>query len=376
MPQSYRLVRRDARADRTVVRLRNGATFGGDEVAICAGPCGVESAEQLEAAASAVAAAGANVLRGGAFKPRSSPYSFQGLGEEALKLLRDAGDRHGLSVVTEVLDPRDVELVMRYADMLQIGARNMQNFPLLREVGAARMPVLLKRGLSATVQEWLLAAEYILLGGNENVVLCERGVRSFDVATRNVLDISVVPLLEEMTHLPVIVDPSHAVGIARLVPSIAVASLAAGAHGLLIEVHPDPANALSDGAQSLNCAQFERLMQRLAAIAEIVGRRLPKRYRSGEHRQRIESRLGGAVEQERRQAGVTRVHGADIGAERFAIGLERRFPGTIVANRAVMFLTDDPSADSLAAEPRHGDAGDRFERKIRHVKVPVCGPVA
>ncbi|HEX3672305.1 MAG TPA: 3-deoxy-7-phosphoheptulonate synthase [Candidatus Cybelea sp.] len=279
VPQSYRLVRRDARADRTVVRLRNGATFGGDEVAICAGPCGVESAEQLEAAASAVAASGANVLRGGAFKPRSSPYSFQGLGEEALKLLRDAGDRHGLAVVTEVLDPRDVELVMRYADMLQIGARNMQNFPLLREVGATRTPVLLKRGLSATVQEWLLAAEYILLGGNENVVLCERGVRSFDVATRNVLDISVVPLLEEMTHLPVIVDPSHAVGIARLVPSIAVASLAAGAHGLLIEVHPDPANALSDGAQSLNCAQFERLMQRLAAIAEIVGRRLPKRYR-------------------------------------------------------------------------------------------------
>ena len=279
MPQSYRLVRRDARPERTIVRLRGGATFGGDEVAICAGPCGVESAEQLEAAASAVAAAGANVLRGGAFKPRSSPYSFQGLGEEALKLLRDAGDRHGLGVVTEVLDPREVELVMRYADMLQIGARNMQNFPLLREVGAARMPVLLKRGLSATVQEWLLAAEYILLGGNENVVLCERGVRSFDVATRNVLDISVVPLLDEMTHLPVIVDPSHAVGIARLVPSIAVASLAAGAHGLLIEVHPDPANALSDGAQSLNCAQFERLMHQLAAVAEIAGRRLPKRYR-------------------------------------------------------------------------------------------------
>ncbi len=279
VPQSYRLVRRDARAERTVVRLRNGATFGGDEVAICAGPCGVESAEQLEAAARAVAAAGANVLRGGAFKPRTSPYSFQGLGEEALKLLRDAGDRYGLGVVTEVLDPRDVEMVMGYADMLQIGARNMQNFPLLREVGAARTPVLLKRGLSATVQEWLLAAEYILLGGNDGVVLCERGVRSFDVATRNVLDISVVPLLEEMTHLPVVVDPSHAVGIARLVPSIAVASIAAGAHGLLIEVHPDPANALSDGAQSLNCAEFEQLMHRLGPVAEIAGRRLPKRYR-------------------------------------------------------------------------------------------------
>jgi 3-deoxy-7-phosphoheptulonate synthase len=218
-------------------------------------------------------------LRGGAYKPRTSPYSFQGLGEKALQMLRDAGDRHGLAVVTEVMDPRDVEKVARYADMLQIGARNMQNFPLLREVGAMRMPVLLKRGLSATVQEWLLAAEYVLLGGNESVVLCERGVRSFDVATRNLLDISVVPLLEEMTHLPVIVDPSHAMGIARLVPPIAIASLAAGAHGLLIEVHPDPANALSDGAQSLDCAQFAELMRRLAPVAEIAGRRLPRRYR-------------------------------------------------------------------------------------------------
>jgi 3-deoxy-7-phosphoheptulonate synthase len=279
VPQSYRLVRRDAREERTVVRLRTGATFGGDEVAICAGPCGVESREQLEAAARAVAAAGANVLRGGAYKPRTSPYSFQGLGEDALKLLRDAGDRHGLGVVTEVMDPRDVAKVARYADMLQIGTRNMQNFPLLREVGAVRMPVLLKRGLSATVQEWLLAAEYILLGGNENVVLCERGVRSFDVATRNLLDISVVPLLEEMTHLPVIVDPSHAMGIARLVPPIAVACVAAGAHGLLIEVHHDPANALSDGAQSLNCEQFAQLMRRLGPVAEIAGRRLPRRYR-------------------------------------------------------------------------------------------------
>ena len=257
------------------MRLRGGATFGGDEVAICAGPCGVESSEQLEAAARGVAHAGANVLRGGAYKPRTSPYSFQGLGEEGLRMLRSAGDRYGLDVVTEVLDPRDVERVTQYADMLQIGARNMQNFALLREVGAAKLPVLLKRGLSATVQEWLLAAEYVVLGGNENVVLCERGVRSFDVATRNLLDIAVVPLLEEMTHLPVIVDPSHAVGIARLVPPIAVASVAAGAHGLLIEVHPDPARALSDGAQSLDCAAFERLMERLAPIAEFAGRRLP-----------------------------------------------------------------------------------------------------
>jgi 3-deoxy-7-phosphoheptulonate synthase len=282
VPQSYRLVRRDARAERTVVRLRGGATFGGDEVAICAGPCGVESREQLESAARGVAHSGANVLRGGAYKPRTSPYSFQGLGEEALKLLRDAGDRYGLGVVTEVLDPRDVERVARYADMLQIGARNMQNFPLLREVGQTRMPVLLKRGLSATVQEWLLAAEYVLLGGNESVVLCERGVRSFDVATRNLLDISVVPLLEELTHLPVIVDPSHAMGIARLVPPIAIASLAAGAHGLLIEVHPDPPNALSDGAQSLDCDQFDSLMRRLAPVAEFAGRTLPRRIQSSD----------------------------------------------------------------------------------------------
>ncbi|HEX3370707.1 MAG TPA: 3-deoxy-7-phosphoheptulonate synthase [Candidatus Cybelea sp.] len=277
VPQSYRLVRRDARAQRTIVRLRSGATFGGEEITICAGPCGVESEEQLEQAARAVAAAGANVLRGGAYKPRTSPYSFQGLGEKGLKMLREAGDRHGLGVVTEVLDPRDVEKVANYADMLQIGTRNMQNFPLLREVGATRKPVLLKRGLSATVQEWLLAAEYVMLGGNENVVLCERGVRSFDAATRNLLDISVVPLLEEMTHLPVIVDPSHAVGIARLVPPIAIASIAAGAHGLLIEVHPDPPNALSDGAQSLDCEQFDQLMRKLERIAEFAGRRLPAR---------------------------------------------------------------------------------------------------
>ncbi|MBV9233610.1 MAG: 3-deoxy-7-phosphoheptulonate synthase [Candidatus Eremiobacteraeota bacterium] len=281
VPQSYRLVRRDARPDGTIVRLRSGASFGGPELAICAGPCGVESREQLRRTAQAVARSGANVLRGGAYKPRTSPYSFQGLGEEALKFLREAADEAELGVVTEVLDPRDVEKVAGYADMLQIGTRNMQNFPLLREVGNSRMPVLLKRGLSATVQEWLLAAEYVLLGGNENVVLCERGVRSFDVATRNLLDIAVVPLLEELTHLPVIVDPSHAMGIARLVPAVAIASVAAGAHGLLIEVHPDPPNALSDGAQSLDCEQFERLMRRLATVADFVGRRLPRAASDG-----------------------------------------------------------------------------------------------
>jgi 3-deoxy-7-phosphoheptulonate synthase len=297
VPQSYRLVRRDARAERTVVRLPNGATFGGDEIALCAGPCGVESADQLERTARAVAASGANVLRGGAYKPRTSPYSFQGLGEEALKLLRDCADRYSLAVVTEVIDPRAVERVAAYADMLQIGARNMQNFALLREVGAAPKPVLLKRGLSANVQEWLLAAEYVLLAGNEDVVLCERGVRSFDATTRNILDIGVVPLLEELTHLPVIVDPSHAIGIARLVPALAVASVAAGAHGLLVEVHPEPSRALSDGAQSLDFEQFDALVRRLGPVAALSGRRLPARLKVSE---REETGFGGAVQQQRR----------------------------------------------------------------------------
>jgi 3-deoxy-7-phosphoheptulonate synthase len=277
---SYRLVHRDARTERTIVRLRSGATFGGDELAVCAGPCSVESAEQLDRAARAVAEAGANVLRGGAYKPRTSPYSFRGLGEEALKLLRDCADRHGLGVVTEVLDPRDVELVSRYADMLQIGTRNMHNFALLHEVGRTTMPVLLKRGFAATVQEWLLAAEHIAAEGNEAVVLCERGVRSFDNATRNMLDLAVVPLLRELTHLPVIVDPSHATGDARLVTPMALAAVAAGAHGLLIEVHPHPERALSDGMQSLTCAQFTHLMRRLGPFAQCAGRQLPHRVRT------------------------------------------------------------------------------------------------
>jgi 3-deoxy-7-phosphoheptulonate synthase len=280
VPHSYRLVRRDARPERTIVRLKSGASFGGAELAICAGPCSVESAQQVERTARAVAEAGANVLRGGAYKPRTSPYSFQGLGKDALKILREAADRFGLGVVTEVLDPRDVEHVAHYADMLQIGTRNMQNFALLREAGMSRVPVLLKRGFSATVQEWLLAAEYVMLGGNQNVVLCERGIRSFDAATRNLLDLAVVPLLEDLTHLPVIIDPSHATGIARLVPPMALAGVAAGADGLLIEVHPDPANALCDGMQSLELDQFARLMERLDAIAQLGGRRLPRRATS------------------------------------------------------------------------------------------------
>jgi 3-deoxy-7-phosphoheptulonate synthase len=310
VPQSYRLVRRDARGERTIVRLRNGATFGGDEIAICAGPCGVESREQLETAAAAVAAAGANVLRGGAYKPRTSPYSFQGLGEEGLKMLRDSGDRHGLGVVTEVLDPRDVERVARYADMLQIGARNMQNFPLLREVGTLRMPVLLKRGLSATVQEWLLAAEYVMLGGNENVVLCERGVRSFDPATRNLLDIAVVPLLEEMTHLPVIVDPGRQHRRRRARPP-----------------HRSPSRS---GQRTLRRRSIAGL-RAVRATHEALGRRCrvcrpPAPAARKTHRWRRQrsafSRRRRAIEQKRRKAGVAFVHRADVGAHRVAVGFE------------------------------------------------------
>ena len=275
LPNTYKLVRRDARASRTIVQLPNGASFGGEVLAICAGPCSVESREQIEATAQAVAASGANVLRGGAYKPRTSPYAFQGLGAEGLKLLRDAADRFGMSVVTEVLDPRDVALVAQHADMLQIGTRNMQNFTLLREVGDARKPVLLKRGLSATIEEWLLAAEYLLVAGNAEVVLCERGVRSFDSATRNLLDLAAVPLVHSLSHLPVIVDPSHGTGLAKLVAPMAAAGLAAGADGLLVEVHPDPPAAASDGPQSLTFEQFEALMGRLHAVAAAAGRQLP-----------------------------------------------------------------------------------------------------
>ena len=273
--RELKLARREARLERTVVRLTGGASFGGDTLAICAGPCSVESAEQIETTAASVARAGANVLRGGAFKPRTSPYAFQGLGRQGLELLRAAGDRAGLAVVTEVLDPRDVATVARYADMLQIGARNMQNFALLREAGESGKPILLKRGISATIEEWLMAAEYMLVAGNPNIVLCERGIRSFDPATRNLLDLSVVGLLAEMTHLPVIVDPSHGTGIARLVEPMSLAAVAAGADGLMVEVHPNPASAASDGAQSLDPGEFAALMNRLGAVASAVGRRLP-----------------------------------------------------------------------------------------------------
>lgn len=275
LPHAYKLARRDARPARTVVRLANGASFGGDVLAICAGPCSVESREQIEATAKAVAARGANVLRGGAFKPRTSPYAFQGLGADALKMLREAADRYAMAVVTEVLDPREVELIAEQADLVQIGARNMQNFSLLREVGQCGKPVLLKRGLSATIEEWLMAAEYLLVAGNSEVVLCERGVRSFDSATRNLLDIAAVPLLHSLTHLPAIIDPSHGTGVAKLVAPMALAGIAAGADGLLVEVHPDPPAAASDGPQSLTFGEFDCLMEQVDIVARAIGRRIP-----------------------------------------------------------------------------------------------------
>ncbi len=271
--QPYKLAAKEFRPERTQVRVGN-AVFGGDEVPVIAGPCAVESPEQILETARAVKAAGATVLRGGAFKPRTSPYSFQGLAEEGLKLLKEAGRATGLPVVTEVMNPRDIELVHEYADMFQIGARNMQNFSLLKEVGRARKPVLLKRGLSATVQEWLMAAEYILSAGNSQVVLCERGIRTFETETRNTLDLSAVAAVREHSHLPVIVDPSHGTGKWKYVLPMARAAVAAGADGLIVEVHPRPEQALSDGPQSLTPENFARMMEEVRAVATAVGRRV------------------------------------------------------------------------------------------------------
>ncbi len=274
--KSFKLVSREAKAERSIVRVKAGVSFGGTTLAVCAGPCSVESREQLEVTAEAVSRAGANILRGGAFKPRTSPYAFQGLGEDGLKFLRDAADRYGLAVVTEVLDVRDVELVSRYTDILQVGARNMQNFTLLREVGGARVPVLLKRGIAATIDEWLMAAEYVYVAGNHDIVLCERGIRSYDQQTRNLLDLSAVPVVQGLTHLPIIVDPSHGTGVRALVAPMSLAAVAGGADGLIIEVHPNPAAAFSDGPQSLTLPMFAELMARIEPVAKAVGRALPE----------------------------------------------------------------------------------------------------
>jgi 3-deoxy-7-phosphoheptulonate synthase len=250
----------------------NGIDIGGREVIIIAGPCAVESMEQLVETAVSVGTNNAKILRGGAFKPRSSPYSFQGLGEEGLRMLREISIKTGLPVVTEVMDTRQVEMVCRYADMLQVGSRNMQNYPLLKEVGLTRKPVLLKRGMMATIEEFLLAAEYILSQGNDQVVLCERGIRTFETSTRNTLDLSAVPMLKHLSHLPVIVDPSHGTGLRWMVPAMAKAAVAAGADGLIMEVHFKPEEALCDGHQSLSLPEFSQLMTDLKKVAEAVGR--------------------------------------------------------------------------------------------------------
>ena len=268
----YKLVSREFRREDSVITLGEGVTIGGRQVPVMAGPCAVESQRQLLDIAKAVKAAGARLLRGGAFKPRTSPYAFQGLGEEGLHYLAEAKKITGLPVITEIVDPRDIELVAQYADVLQIGARNMQNFRLLTEVGKYQKPVLLKRGLSATIKEFLLSAEYIMAGGNHRVILCERGIRTFETQTRNTLDLAAVPLIQSLSHLPVVVDPSHATGRWDLVAPMALAAVAAGADGLLIEVHDNPEEALSDGEESLKPAKFAALMTEMRKVAQAVGR--------------------------------------------------------------------------------------------------------
>ena len=269
--EPYKLASRTFRPENTVITIGD-LRIGGDEVIVMAGPCSAETEEQVEATAAAVKRAGAKVLRGGAFKPRSSPYSFQGLGEDGLRMLRGAADRHNLKLVSEVMDLSQIPLVEKYAHILQVGARNMQNFTLLRELGRTRTPVMLKRGISATIEEWLLSAEYILAGGNMNVMLCERGIRTFESYTRNTLDISAIPVIHKLTHLPIIADPSHGSGRRDMVAPMARAAVAAGADGLIIEVHCDPDHALSDGAQSMYPNQFDRLMAELRIIAPAIGR--------------------------------------------------------------------------------------------------------
>jgi 3-deoxy-7-phosphoheptulonate synthase len=270
----YKLVSREFKKENSVVDLGHGVSIGGDRVVIMAGPCSIDTKERLLQTAEAVKEAGARVVRGGAFKPRTSPYAFQGHGEKALRFLAEARKLTGLPVVTEVMNLNDVKLVEEYADLIQIGARNIQNFDLLKAVGKARKPILLKRGMSTTIQEWLLSAEYVMSNGNYNVILCERGIRTFETSTRFTLDLNAVPVLRHLTHLPVIVDPSHGVGVREYIPALAKASIAVGADGLLLEVHPKPEEALSDGPQSLLPEQFARLMGELRAVALAVGRTL------------------------------------------------------------------------------------------------------
>jgi 3-deoxy-7-phosphoheptulonate synthase len=269
----YKLASRHFRPNGTVVSVGD-VDIGGERVIVMAGPCSVENRDQIDAAAERIAKAGARIIRGGAFKPRTSPYSFQGLGESGLKLIREAADRNKLKVVSEVMDPTQIPLLREYADILQVGARNMQNYNLLRELGGVRKPVLLKRGIAATIEELLLSAEYIMASGNYDVILCERGIRTFESYTRNTLDISAIPVVKKLSHLPMLADPSHGTGRRDKVIPMARAAIAAGADGLLVEVHPDPDSALSDGAQSLRPEQFDELMPQLKLIAAAVGRSL------------------------------------------------------------------------------------------------------
>ncbi|MTV47497.1 3-deoxy-7-phosphoheptulonate synthase [Heliobacillus mobilis] len=269
----YKLVSREAKREDTVITVKDVA-IGGESVTLIAGPCAVESIDQMMLAAEKVRLAGAKILRGGTYKPRTSPYAFQGLEEEGLKILNTAGRFAGLPTVTEVIDLPSLEIASRYVDILQIGARNMQNFRLLQAVGQTRLPVILKRGLSATIEEWLMAAEYIMAQGNSQIILCERGIRTFETATRNTLDLSAVPLVKELSHLPILVDPSHSTGASRLVASMSRAAVAAGADGLLVEVHPEPCKALCDGPQSLEPEDFTRMVESLRPIAAAVGREI------------------------------------------------------------------------------------------------------
>ncbi len=270
----YKLASREFRPESSEFEMANGVKIGGKKIVVMAGPCSVENFDMLDQTARAVKAAGASFLRGGAFKPRTSPYDFQGLGEEGLKFLREAADKHGLLVVTEVMDTRNVELVARYADMLQIGARNMQNFDLLKECGASKKPVLLKRGLSATIKELLLCAEYLLSKGNFKVILGERGIRTFETATRNTLDINAVPVIKRESHLPVLVDPAHGTGVRQYIMPIARAGIAAGCDAIMVEVHPCPEDAWSDGQQSYRFEEFKTFMEDIRPVAQAVGREI------------------------------------------------------------------------------------------------------
>ena len=271
--EKYKLVSRNFHPEDTVVDV-DGVKIGGKDIVVMAGPCSVESEKQLDTAAEAVAKAGAKFLRGGAFKPRTSPYDFQGLAEDGLKMMRKSADKFGLKVVTEIVDKDDIDLIGAYADLFQVGARNMQNFQMLKALGKQQKPVLLKRGLSATISEWLNAAEYIVSGGNSNVILCERGIRPYEPFTRNTLDLSAVAAVKELSHLPIIVDPSHGTGRWQMVAPMSRAAIAAGCDGLIIEVHPHPESALSDGDQSLTPKKFGQIMEELRKIAEVMGRKI------------------------------------------------------------------------------------------------------